>query len=414
VHELGLDADAQVRVRLTGPVPLADDEFATLADGAAGNAAITLLAVLGLLWIALRSWRLIVAVMLTLAAGLTLTTAFGLLVYARFNLISIAFAVLFVGLGVDFGIQFGVCYRARRRAGGDLQGALREAGGEIGGALALAAASSAAGFYAFLPTEYRGVSELGVIAGTGMIIAFLASVSLLPALIALLRPSPEREEVGYVALAALDRFVVEHRRSILIAAALIGAVCLAVLPRLQFDFNPLHLRSAKVESVAALLDLMQDPQTTPNTVDVLAPTVADAVPLARSLEQRSEVDHVITVQSFVPEDQGEKLALIQDTALLLDPVLDPGQSKVPPSDEDRVQAMQRAARWLERAAAAQPGTALAAAAARLGRALDALAHSAPAERDHLHAALIPGLMTTLSQLRAAMQAGPGTLATLPD
>ena len=110
----------------------------------------TLLCVIALLWIALLSLRLIVAILLSLAVGLIVTAAFGLLVFGTFNLISVAFAVLFVGLGVDFGIQFCVCYRAKRHAGDDLCLALRDAGWEVGGALALAAASTAAGFYAFL------------------------------------------------------------------------------------------------------------------------------------------------------------------------------------------------------------------------------------------------------------------------
>ncbi|HEY2968244.1 MAG TPA: MMPL family transporter [Casimicrobiaceae bacterium] len=413
-HELGLDADPQVRVRLTGPVPLADEEFATLAEGAALNATIMLAAVVTLLWIALRSWRLIAAIMLSLGVGLIVTTAFGLIVFGTLNLISIAFAVLFVGLGVDFGIQFCVCYRAKRYAGDDLHLALRDAGGEIGGALALAAASIAAGFYAFLPTEYRGVSELGVIAGTGMIVAFLASVSLLPALVALLRPPGERARVGYDALGPLDRLLVRRRHAVLVAAGIVAVASLALLPALQFDFNPLHLKSAKVESVATLLDLMQDSSTTPNTIDVMAPSVAEAATLAQRLEQLPEVDHAITLASFLPERQDEKLALLQDAALLLDPVLNPGQVKPPTSDDETVRAMQRTAQLLEQAAAARPGTVVAAAAARLGKALRTLAQAEPAQRERLRAALIPGLVTTLDQLRAAMQAGPVTLATLPD
>src|SRR5262249_53783910 len=110
-------------------------------------------------------------------------------------LISMAFAVLFVGLGVDLGIQFGVRYRAERHARGDLQAALVAAGRGVGGSIALAAASITAGFYAFLPTAYRGVSQLGLIAGTGMVIAFLLSITLLPALLMLLRPKGERAEV---------------------------------------------------------------------------------------------------------------------------------------------------------------------------------------------------------------------------
>jgi hopanoid biosynthesis associated RND transporter like protein HpnN len=413
-HELGLDADPRLRVRLTGAVPLADEEFASLADGAALNAGVMLCAVMALLWIALRSLRLIVAIMLSLTAGLIVTTAFGLFVFGTFNLISIAFAVLFVGLGVDFGIQFCVCYRAKRHAHDDLLLALRDAGGEVGGGLALAAASIAAGFYAFLPTEYRGVSELGVIAGTGMLVAFVASLSLLPALIALLRPPGEPAAVGYAALGALDRLLVRQRRAVLLAAGVVAVISLALLPRLQFDFNPLHLRSAKVESMATLLDLMRDPQTTPNTLNVLTPSVPAAAALARRLEQLPEVDHTLTLASFVPEQQPEKLALIADAALLLDPVLNAGQIAASPDDEETVRAIAQTAGGLERAAAAHPGSKLAVPMARLGNALRTLAAGTPMQRAQARALLIPGLVTTLGQLRAAMQASPVTLDTLPD
>jgi hopanoid biosynthesis associated RND transporter like protein HpnN len=292
--------------------------------------------------------------------------------------------------------------------------ALRDAGGEVGGALALAAAATAAGFYAFLPTEYRGVSELGAIAGTGMIVAFIGSITLLPALIALSRAPGERAAVGYAALAPLDRFLLQHRRRILVFSAAIAAVSLALLPKLQFDFNPLHLRSVKVESVATLLDLMQDPNTAPNTIDVLTPSLADAVLLARRLEQLPEVDHTITLASFVPEQQEEKLALIADAALLLDPLLKPAASKPPPNDNETVRAMAQTAESLERVAAAHPGPGVAAPAARLGSALRTLAQGEPRQRERARAVLIPGLVATLGQLRSAMQASPVMLETLPD
>ncbi|TMH13023.1 MAG: hopanoid biosynthesis-associated RND transporter HpnN, partial [Betaproteobacteria bacterium] len=412
-HELA-QVDPRIRIRLTGPVPLADEEFGTLAEGAALNASVMMVAIVVLLWIALRSLRLVAAILLSLAVGLIVTAAIGLLAFGAFNLISVAFAVLFVGLGVDFCIQFCVCYRAKRYATGELYLALRDAGGEVGGALALAAASTAAGFYAFLPTDYRGVSELGAIAGTGMIVAFVATITLLPALIAVFRAPGEPAAVGYAALAPLDRFLVRHRRRILIFSGAIAAVSIALLPGLQFDFNPLHLRSVKVESVATLLDLMQDPNTAPNTIDVLTPSLADAAALARRLEQLPEVDHTITLASFVPEQQQEKLALIEDAALLLDPVLRPAASKPPPNDDETVRAMSHASELLERVAAAHPGLGVAAPAARLGRALRTLTQGEPRQRERVRTALIPGLVTTLGQLRSAMQASPVTLATLPD
>src|SRR5262245_32456255 len=111
---LGLTPERGVRVRLTGSVALSDEEFATIADGAALNGIITLLLVVLVLWLALKKARIIFAVFVNLAAGLILTAAVGLLLVGALNLISVAFAVLFVGLGVDFGIQFSVRYRAER------------------------------------------------------------------------------------------------------------------------------------------------------------------------------------------------------------------------------------------------------------------------------------------------------------
>jgi len=393
---------------------MADEEFATIADGALLNVSIMLLAVLALLWIALHSWRLIVAIMLSLAVGLIVTAAFGLWLYGVFNLISVAFAVLFIGLGVDFGIQLCVSYRSERHLNDDLQVALRHAARQMGEPLVLAAASIAAGFYAFLPTEYRGVSELGVIAGTGIIIALVVTLSMLPALIAVLRPSGEPEPVGYTALAPVDRYLIRHRRWVMVLAGVIAATSVALLPRLRFDFNPLHLRSVKAESVATLLDLMRDPNSSPNTVEVLVPSLDEAATLAQRLEQLPDVARALTLASFVPEQQDQKLALIADASLLLAPALEPGQTKPPPTDKQTSDAMLHAAQSLEEAANALPKTEFTLAASRLASALRSLAAGDAAQRERVRSMLIPSLNLTLKQLGAAMKAQPVKLGTLPD
>ncbi len=115
-----------------------------------------------------------------------MTTALGLALVGRFNLISVAFIPLFVGLGVDFGIQLSVRFRAEGARAARAALAARRHG--LGGSLALAATAVALGFIAFLPTAYVGVSELGIIAAAGMVVALLLNVTLLPALLVLLRP----------------------------------------------------------------------------------------------------------------------------------------------------------------------------------------------------------------------------------
>ncbi|MDQ1422152.1 MAG: uncharacterized protein QOJ52_4114, partial [Acidimicrobiaceae bacterium] len=209
--DLGLTPDKGVRVRLTGDVPLSDEEFATVQEHAWLNNLGTVVVVLFLLFMALKSPKIVFAVYTSVAVGLIVTAAAGLAMVGALNLISIAFAVLFIGIGADFGIQFSVRYRAERHADDNLDRALHWAAERAGRPLALAATATACGFLAFVPTVYRGVSELGLIAGVGMIIAFIASITVLPALLSLTRPGPEKEQVGYKFLAPADRFIARHR-----------------------------------------------------------------------------------------------------------------------------------------------------------------------------------------------------------
>ncbi len=243
--DLKFDSQYGANVRLTGPVPIADEEYATLEEGAVVNTAGTIVVVLTILWLALRSPRIILAVFISLLVGLSMTAAIGLAMVGALNLISVAFAVLFIGLGVDFGIQFSVRYRAERHEIDDLDKSLLSTARYVGAPLTLAATATAAGFLSFLPTDYKGLSELGLLAGLGMIIAFLTSVTLIPALLKVLRPPGEPEEMGYKALAPVDRFMERQRIPIIVGTGLVVAAGLPLLYWLQFDFNPLNLRSSQ-------------------------------------------------------------------------------------------------------------------------------------------------------------------------
>ena len=340
-----------MRVRLTGSVALSDEEFATVADGAALNGVVTILVVLLILWLALKQARIILAVLVNLAVGLTFTAAIGLGMVGALNLISVAFAVLFIGLGVDFGIQFSVRYRAERYRNSDFGEALQRRRAPVAGPLLLAAASIAAAFYSFLPTAYVGLSELGLIAGTGMIVAFLTTVTLLPALLSVLKPAREPAPIGWAALAPLDRFLDQQRNWVVGGTLAVVILGLPLLGSLRFDFNPIDLRSKNVESVSTLLDLMRDPDTSPNTIDILESDLASASAMAEKLRQLPEVAKVRTLMSFVPEDQDEKLAAIDDASFFFENTLNPNQVDAPPTAADTIQAIDKTAGDLSRAAA---------------------------------------------------------------
>lgn len=408
--EFQLDPVHGVRLRMTGPVALGDEQFATLREGALKSTIVSVVLVCAILFAALRSVKLVAAILATLAAGLVLTAGFAALAIGSLNLISVAFGVLFIGLAVDFSIQFSVRHRDQRHRLGTLPQALEGAAATIGPALVLAAGATAIGFLSFVPTQYTGIRELGWIAGSGMIIAIVLNFLLLPAGLALLRPRGEPEPIGFRRAAPLDRVLLEHRRWVIGAAMVLAAGCLALLPQVAFDFDPLNLKDPRSESVATARDLMSDPMTTPYTAEILAPSPGDAAEIAERLAELPEVAQAVTAASFIPGDQEKKLAIVGDLALLLGPTLAPGATLPPPSDDDAVKAIAACRDALQPLAASGGADSP---AGRLARALVDAAARGPHALPVLREALLTGLRQRLSALGELLQAKPVALASLP-
>lgn len=402
----------QARVRLTGPVPIANEEYATVQEGAVVNGIGTVLVVLLILWLALHSAKIIFAVFINLFVGLALTTAAGLMMVGSFNLLSIAFAVLFVGLGVDFGIQYSVRYRSERYKHNDLPGALVLAAKRSAVPLSLAAMATAAGFLCFMPTDYKGIAELGQIAGVGMLVAFLSSITVLPAMLKLLNPPGEQEPVGYAFLAPLDRFLEKHRVLIVGGTLLLALGGLPLLYFMKFDFNPMNLRNPHAESIATFLDLRKDPNTGANAINVMTTSEEQARAVEAKLEKVPEVLRVMSLDSFVPQDQPPKLKLLAQGAKVLNPALNPDQIDAAPTDKENVDSLKSSVDNLRRTAGDAKGPG-AIASRRLADALEKLANGDEATRNKAQDVFVTPLKIVFDQLRNAMQAETVTLKSLP-
>ncbi|AXK82942.1 hopanoid biosynthesis-associated RND transporter HpnN [Pseudolabrys taiwanensis] len=411
--DLDLSGKYQARVRLTGQIPMGDEEFATVQEGALINGAATVVVVLVILWLALKSGRIILAVFVNLVIGLAITAALGLMMVGALNVISVAFAVLFVGLGVDFGIQFSVRYRSERHAVPDLRKALSLTASEVAVPLTLAAVAVACGFLSFLPTAYRGVSELGMIAGAGMMVAYLTSITVLPALLTVLNPPGEPEEIGYRALAPVDDFLSRHRVGVVAGTIGVAVVGAPLLYYLTFDFDPVHLRSTQTESISTLLDVQKDPNVNFNSINVIVPSLDRMSEVADRLRKLPEVSRVATIDSYVPQDQEKKLQLIKDMDdqigfLLRDPAPRSG-----PSDAENVAALNASADQLKGMAGDAKGPG-ADAARRLAADLVNLAKADKATRDRAQDAFVVPLQVSLAGLRGFLGAQAVTRANLPD
>ena len=243
-----------------------------------------------------------------------------------------------------------------------------------------------------------------------MLIAFLCTVTFLPAAITLCRPASEQAEVGFAWGGKLDALLTRRHGTVLLLFGALAAVALLLAPRLQFDSDPLDTQSPNTEAMRTLRDLMNSPLTNPYSIDILTENVDQARALAARLKQLSSVSSVLTIDSFVPQDQTQKLALVADAADILAPTLLPPDATLPVTPEQIRAAARSALDEINPALAALPlHHPLAAIAGDLRR----LVVSPDQTLLTTNMALTRFLPDQLDRLRTALNAHPVTLASVP-
>ncbi|HMB76074.1 MAG TPA: MMPL family transporter [Kiloniellaceae bacterium] len=403
------------RLRLTGSALMFQDELASLSEGMGLVGLIALAAVTLLLWLGLGSWRAVAALLASLFAGLCWTAAFAALTVGTLNLISVAFAVLFIGLSVDFGIHYLLRSSEALAEGGGPAEALETAARRCGAVLGLCAVSTAIGFYAFLPTSYRGLSELGLISGSAMFIAFVANLTVLPAILALfgMKASPRRSGLSHL-VQAVDALARGHAKAVVAGALLLAVATAFALPSLRFDDDPLNLRDPDSPSVAAMLAVMTDSRIQPYAADILLPDLDAAGALAADVNALPEVAESRSLLSLIPANQPDKLAVVDDLNLFLEPVLDAATPLPPPTPEEQAAALQDLIATLETAKAGDSDDALTPAATALAAVLRRLGSPNAAGLALLDRLLLGDLPRRLDLLADSLEAQQVDLAGLPE
>ncbi len=318
-----LKLEQHSRIRLTGNTALSYEELKSVAAANITAIAVSLLLVTVILIFGLGSVWLFVSSMLTLLAGLIVTTAFAAATVGELNLISVAFAVLYIGLGIDFAIHLCLRFREESQHQTNNHSALQIALSQIFRTLLLCALTTAIGFYSFMPTDYQGVAELGWIAGSGMFISMLFTFILLPALLS--AKSCHFRQTGNnhfarPALNYLSELPYRYPRFIVIASVALVVIVLSQIARINFDTNTLNLQNPDNESVQTYQDLLKDSDTSPWRGILLKQS--DEVQQAKhNIEKLDVVDSTIWIEDLIPNDQEEKLFLIDEMSLMMGPLI---------------------------------------------------------------------------------------------
>ena len=370
--ELGLSPENGVQMRLTGMVPLAHDELETLQRGLSLAAVLSLALLTIILGFGVRSLRIIGSTLITLVTSIIWTTAWAMLSVGEFNLISAAFAVLMIGLGVDFAIHIGLRYEEETRQALPVPEALSRAGGTAGPSVALCALTSAIGFLSFVPTPYPGLGALGIIAGGGMFISLITTLTVFPALLALMR-APSAQQANHVSiLARLYPFIDRRAGTVVLVAVAVGIVAAGLSTKMKFDFSTLSMRDPDSESMRTLRDLQKEEIVTDYSATILAKNMEEAERLALELEQLDAVLEARPPSWYVAGDQEEKLFMIEDAAFFLESILNPPPPMAPPTDNQRLEALQGLRSSIRRLPAGHADDPTWRSARRLGSALDGL------------------------------------------
>jgi uncharacterized protein len=306
-----------VKIRITGETALEHEELESVTKGAQLAGIVSLILVFVVQWIGLRSLKLLSITYIVLLMGLIMTAGFAAITVGHLNVISIAFATLYIGLGVDYAVHICLYYRERRVRGYTNDQAIHHSMKGVGSSLFLCALTTALGFLSFIPTAYSGVSELGIISGGGIFIGLIISVTILPALFCVLPVNNPKPIHSAFAPKFLVTFPFRYSTAIRIVSILLGIGACVVLTKLSFDSNPVNLRDPNSESVSSFKELLKSKNDSPFALITLANNLDEAKTIAAKMGQLPTVHETITLADFVAKDQDEKLTTIEDLNLIL-------------------------------------------------------------------------------------------------
>ncbi len=244
------------------------------------------------------------------------------------SLFSVMFISIVIGIGIDYGIYFLFRYEEELFLGRTLREALEVTAGRSGPGMLLGAVTAAGTFYVLALTDFRGVQELGIIAGTAILLSWLAMMTLFPAVLVLIdRRHADRPRATVPRAIALERIrmplvdrLAGSPRTVLGLAIVLTALSAWGLRGIGFDYNLLNLQAKGTESVVWEKRILA---TAGRSGFAALATAGSLDELRRKVAAFSKLPTVSEVDSLlmmIPDDQEEKRRIVQDFAPIVTPV----------------------------------------------------------------------------------------------
>jgi uncharacterized protein len=328
-----------VNAELTGEPVLTHDEMQQARQDTE-VAALVALALTGLIFIvSCRSVLRPLIATLCLLIGICYTLGFATLMVGRLNILSITLVPILIGLAIDYGVHLIFRYEEELRQGQSRRFAIGKALGFTGIGVITNALTIAGAFYFIVLTDFKGMREMGLIAGTGVIVCLVPMLTLLPLFLVRGQPDPpaprdaggqpHRPDPLRISLqsSAHPRSVARAKNSrlawieqlclrrpwwVLACGAVFTLFTLVGACKVQFDYNLLDLQSRGLPAVRMQRELIRVGSHSLLYCAVIADSLPQAVAWEQRINQLPSVARVISLVKYLTEDQERKLALIHD------------------------------------------------------------------------------------------------------
>ncbi|MBI4208216.1 MAG: MMPL family transporter [Deltaproteobacteria bacterium] len=303
-----------LRIGVTGSPALGADEMVASFRDMTIATLIALVGIVLLFVFSFRSfWRPIFPIV-ALLMGLFWSVGFVTLAIGHLTVLSMAFGSILAGLGIDFGIHWVVRYDENRERGIAFEPAIRQVSVQVGRANFSSAITTALAFYALGVASFRGIAELGVIAGTGVLLCLWASLTVLPAMVFLLEKGRARRtkarEVTRISHVPYLNPLLEylfHHPKIIVGVALGITLGVPIFGfQVHYDSNLLNLQARGTESVEWEQRLIDSGGWSSLFGTDQASTLEELAAKVARYEGLSSVGSVRSVLSFVPKEQEVK------------------------------------------------------------------------------------------------------------
>lgn len=296
-----------VNIQFTGGLIIDHEEIKSVSSGAALSGLLSIILVSIILYVSLKKIKLIFCLIVSILIGLCITTGITSVTIGSLNLISVAFAVLFIGLSVDFGIQVFLRILENQKENIGLKNFKSELG-SVSRTITIASIPSIVGFLSFVPTKYTGLSELGIISAIGLFVGLLVNILFLPAIYSLIKKSDSviiKRKKNQLWQRFLN-FILSNKNYLLFTLLIISIYNLTFIKSISFDSDAMKLKDQKLQSVLLAKELIEKNPTSDYIISIVENKEIDSSKL-KDLLNNSNIQEIKSLGTLFKEYKSENL-----------------------------------------------------------------------------------------------------------